>query len=79
MKVQVYTSADYARTPFRPAKLVWRGELPLIPRAGDLIVIVDGFCSEEIARVHWDLVEQEVEITLRTADARDEYPALEPG
>src|SRR5579872_191400 len=65
MKVEIYT--HIGPNNMRP-KLVWRGELQQIPPSGDLICVRDGWCSETVAAVHWDLPIGVVEITLETED-----------
>lgn len=58
-------------------KVVWKGEMAVIPRVGENVEVHDGWCSELVRQVSYFLHDGTVEIELETTDPNNEYPAVE--
>lgn len=43
---------------------VWEGELQVIPRIGETVVVKHGFAGERVHSVNYDLVERRVQVTV---------------
>lgn len=78
MKTLVYT-AWKAHSPDDSGKprCIFNGDVPHLLRAGDQIVVKDGFCVEKIDRVYYDLINNTQEVHLVTSDINNEYPTVD--
>jgi hypothetical protein len=78
MKAKVWTSLNTASmnnmAKCRP-KCIFDGEINEIPRVGEWVVVRDGFCAEMVTNVTHDLINGDVEISVRTVDSTGEYGA----
>lgn len=75
MKITIWTSWGDVKANHDKAKprCIFIGELQFIPRTGDLIVIREGFCSETVKSVTYDITSNEIEISIESGDANFEY------
>lgn len=75
MKATVWTSWNprAATHDEGKPKCIFVGEIAAIPRSGDWIVVREGFASERVKDVTFDLVDGEVEISVHGIDPDNEY------
>lgn len=77
MKATVWTNyinckeqPDYKKA--RP-RCIFKGDIEILPRIGDGIVVRKGFCVERVKDVYIDIIDNSVEIHLITSDSNFEY------
>lgn len=78
MKATVWTSwnphaADHDEG--KP-KCIFNGDIALLPRVDEYVVVREGFAAERVVSVTHDLVTGEIEIAVYTSDPNNEYPSI---
>lgn len=75
MKATVWTSWDGAAADHDSGqpKCIFVGEISVVPREGEFIVLRDGFGAEIVHSVTYDFVGGGVEISVRGVDRDNEY------
>ena len=56
-------------------KCVWKGKLSVVPHKGDYVTIYDGWGSQRVENVYFDLYDQTVVIEIGP-DYGNEYPEV---
>jgi hypothetical protein len=62
MKVEIWRKQDCSRAV--KGKCVWKGEMSVIPHVDEFVVIYDGWASERILEVHYNLYDNSVDIAI---------------
>jgi hypothetical protein len=75
MKATVWTSLDGQAKDHDSGKpkCIFVGEISVVPRVDEFIVLRDGFGAEVVRSVTYDFVSGEVEISVRGIDPDNEY------
>lgn len=79
MITTIYTSIDQtenALDEFSKARCIFRGDIPHLLRADDMVVVLDGFCVERVKYVYYDIPTNTQEVHLATYDVGREYPTV---
>lgn len=58
------------------SKCIFKGDLPFVPRVGDSIVVLEGFCAEPVGEVIYSIHNNHIEIHLDSRDQGNEYPEV---
>lgn len=54
-------------------KCIFEGEISVVPRIGEWVVVKEGFCAEQVTEVIHDFTDDTVEISVSTSDDDNEY------
>lgn len=81
MKTTIWTKADYSDHTLEGlergrARCIFNGDLPHLFRAGDHIVILEGYAVATIDHVYYNIPNQTQEIGIVSVDRAHEYPTV---
>lgn len=74
MQATVWTSwgSGIADDKSKP-KCIFEGEISVVPRVGEWVIVKEGFCAEQVTEVIHDFTDKTVEISVSTSDDANEY------
>lgn len=75
MKIRVWCRSDQSKVGGVRGKLIWQGELEVVPHIDEFLFVYPGWAAERVLAVYYDLWDQSVVIEVNP-DYNNEYPVI---